>query len=318
MNKCLGCGVLLQTENPKLIGYAQNENDKLCQRCFKIKNYNDYKIVNNNNDKYISILNQINDNNDLVLVIVDFLNLKDLELIKRYLYRKFILVLTKKDLLPRSVSDDKILSYFGDDYLDKIFISSYKNYHLDQLIELINKYKTSNNVYLVGGTNAGKSTLINKMIYNYTNDKSMITTSILPSTTLESIKIKLNNLNVIDTPGLINEESIINYLEPGILKKVIPNKEIKPITFQIKTEQTLLIDDLVKIKTENTNLTLFVSNNLKIERKYKNLVKGTKFKLKKGQDLVIEGLGFIKVSKDCSIDIECLPKVSCYIRNSLI
>ena len=79
-----------------------------------------------------------------------------------------------------------------------------------------------------------------------------------------------------------------------------------------------MIDDLVKIKTENTNLTLFVSNNLKIERKYKNLVKGTKFKLKKGQDLVVEGLGFIKVSKDCLIDIECLPKVSCYIRNSLI
>ena len=32
MNKCQGCGILLQTVDSKKIGYAISENDKLCQR----------------------------------------------------------------------------------------------------------------------------------------------------------------------------------------------------------------------------------------------------------------------------------------------
>ena len=51
---------------------------------------------------------------------------------------------------------------------------------------MIKKYKTTKNVYLVGNTNAGKSTLINKIIDNYSIDKAEITISSMPSTTLNS------------------------------------------------------------------------------------------------------------------------------------
>ena len=53
---------------------------------------------------------------------------------------------------------------------EKIVISSNKNYNFDALYELINKYKKSENVYVVGYTNAGKSTMINKIIYNYSDN----------------------------------------------------------------------------------------------------------------------------------------------------
>ena len=78
-----------------------------------------------------------------------------------------IAVITKRDLLPKSVKDEKLLKYIENYNLktiDSIIISSTKNYNFDKLYELINKYKTSKNVYVIGYTNAGKSTMINKII----------------------------------------------------------------------------------------------------------------------------------------------------------
>ena len=59
-------------------------------------------------------------------------------------------------------------------------------------------------------TNSGKSTLINKLIKNYTDKQLEVTTSLYPSTTLNKIEINLDNLKIIDTPGLLNEGSILN------------------------------------------------------------------------------------------------------------
>jgi small GTP-binding protein len=98
------------------------------------------------------------------------------------------------------------------------------------LIGKIKEYKTDNNVYVVGYTNAGKSTLINKLLYNYSDTLPTITTSLLPSTTLNSIEIKLDDkLTLIDTPGLLEENTIDNFIDVSMLKKVTPKKAIKPI-----------------------------------------------------------------------------------------
>ena len=66
---------------------------------------------------------------------------------------------------------------------------------------LINKYRMYKNVYVVGNTNAGKSTLINKIIDNYSIDKSLITISNMPSTTLDQIKIPIKDYILIDILG---------------------------------------------------------------------------------------------------------------------
>ena len=51
MNKCIGCGILLQNSEPDKEGYIKNTSSNLCERCFRIKNYNDYKIIlKDNND----------------------------------------------------------------------------------------------------------------------------------------------------------------------------------------------------------------------------------------------------------------------------
>ena len=56
MNKCQGCGSILQNENPNLDGYSKNIDNILCERCFRIKNYNDYKKVVKTNNDFLPIL----------------------------------------------------------------------------------------------------------------------------------------------------------------------------------------------------------------------------------------------------------------------
>ena len=316
MTRCLGCGIELQTEDSNKIGYTKKKDSLLCERCFRIQNYNEYKLVKLEN--YENILNDIGKTNDLVLLIVDLFNPGNINKIVKHL-NNFIIVFTKRDLLPKVLDNQKILNYFKIKCLDKIIISSNKNYNLDNLLLLIEKYKKSNKIYIVGFSNSGKSTLINKLLYNYSFNETIITTSNLPSTTLDQIEVKLNGLTIIDTPGLIDNQNIINYLKPELIKKINPIKEIKPITYQIKELQTIVIDNLIQLQTSHTNLTFYFSNQLHIKRYYKKSENyKRKFKIKKNYDLVINGLGFIKISKDCVIEINCLDKVGIYVRKSLI
>ena len=323
MNKCTGCGTILQNEDPSKEGYVKDINKTLCERCFKIRNYSEYKFINKNNDYYLSILKKIEKTNDLVVLVTDFLNTTALEDIK--IENPIILVLSKRDLIPRHLNENKILNSIKTNLniVDKIVIGSKNNYNLDNLFEMINKHKKSKNVYIAGYTNAGKSTLINKIIKNYSTDNQIITTSILPSTTLDLIEVKINKeLTLIDTPGLIDEGSILNVT--SALNKIVPKKQLKPPVIQIKNRQTIIVDNIFRIDIKNkTNLVFYMSNDLKIERFYKETTKlkelnTYKIKIKENSDLVIKGLGFIKFSSDSAITLYLKEGVKYSVRKALI
>lgn len=326
--KCVGCGAIMQYDNNEIEGYISKEkyqDSSICERCFRIKNYGDYKNIVKDNETFVNILNKISEK-DLVLFVMDLFNLpKDVDIIKSNIKSNILLVLTKRDILPKSIYEERLLSYvdkYNLNVVDRIIVSSNKNYHFDELIDKINKYKTSDKVYVVGFTNAGKSTLINKIIYNYSSDSPQITTSLLPSTTLNSIYIKFNDITFVDTPGLLSEGNIENIVDINLLKKINPKTEIKPITYQIKSKQSIVVEDVLKIDLSNNNVTIFMSNDLKIERYYKSkempALDTKTIKIKANHDLVVSGLGFIKFTKDEVITVNTLKNVNVYVRNSLV
>ena len=163
---CAGCGVELQDENILNIGFTTNLNNELCMRCFRLKNYGEYESVSSNVIDYENILNAINKKKALVLYVVDILNVpSDLKKISDKIKNDCILVLNKRDLLPLSVKDEKIIDYFKNmnlGYLDIITVSSEKNIGMDNLLNKIKKEQKGKEVYVVGYTNAGKSSLISK------------------------------------------------------------------------------------------------------------------------------------------------------------
>lgn len=331
--KCLGCGVLLQDENVLQEGYTTSLENDICQRCFRLKNYGEYQVVTKSNEEYLNILKSVAETKDLVLYITDLLNLeKNLEEIRNLIPNKMILVLNKKDALPKSVKEEKLVAYLESmniHFEEVIVISAFKNYNIDYLLRRVKYHQTSKNVYVVGHTNAGKSSLINKLIQNYSDKTQELTMSPLPSTTLNTVNIEINDyLTLIDTPGLVESGSILNYVDEKLVKKISPRKEIKPKTYQLRKNQSIIIEDLVRIdyvEGEKNSFTLFVSNDLNVKRllnsanhdDLKDLNKIT-YQMKYDEDLAITGLGFVKIVDKCVIDVYINKDVETYTRKSLI
>jgi len=320
--KCIGCGCVLQNEDINNDGFVLSLEDNICQRCFRIKYYNEYKKTTRNNTDYINIINSIN-SDDLVIYVTSLMDIR-LDFIDSF--KNVIVVLTKKDILPKSVKDYKLINYVKERYnpLDIEIVSSIKNYNIDSLFNKIKKYGNSN-VYVIGSTNSGKSTLINKLIKNYSDSDIEITSSLYPSTTLDKIYVNIDGINIIDTPGLINEGSIINFIDNKVLKEITPKKEIKPRTYQLKGKGSILIGDLVRLDydTKDTSMTIYVNNGVNVSflgkdnKKLYEMNKKTMV-LSQNKDIVISDLCFIKFTKEVKLDIYTFDNVLVYERDNLI
>lgn len=335
IKKCPGCGAVFQYKEPNEPGYVEletKETAKICKRCFRIKNYGDYTFVKKSDDEYYNMLAKINASNDLVLYLVDVFNIdSDIANVLKKINNPVILVLTKRDLLPRMVNEQKVMGWFRSQNLnfqEIILISSEKNYEMDRIYQLIRKHKTSEKVYIIGKTNAGKSTFINQMIKNYSFNKCDITTSNLPATTLEQLAIHLDKeLILIDTPGLFAENNIINVVDSMLIKRVVPRAEIKPRIYVLKPEQTLLIEDLVRLdylKGTTTNYILYLSNDLTVE-KINTITNNRNYRLKHHrlevtgkEDIVIAGLGWIKIMAPGQVNLYVRDQVLVFKRDQLL
>ncbi len=313
MNKiCYGCGSKLQSNDPLKEGYIpENKADSsYCQRCYRLIHYGEFR--ESNAPKSInSILNNINKNASFVLFITDFLSInKDILDIYQKINKDKILLINKSDIIPRSVRFERIIDYLKKDYqIDNAkIISSHTGYGINELINYLYYHKI-NEVYILGESNAGKSSLINKMIELTDSPLNKITTSQMKNTTLDFIRIKLNNnLTVIDSPGFIIDNEING--NPS-------EKEISPKIYQIKQNEILKIGDYYLKFSDYTNIVLYLNQNLDIKKYYKEINFTEDISINNDEDLVIKGLGFINVKSKCQIFIAGLDKEYLEIRKSI-
>ena len=331
MNKvCIGCGSKLQTLDKNKEGYINPkvyEKATLCERCFKIKYYGEAYVTDNPKDK-TSLIKMINDSKKSVVYLVDTLTIsKETLSVIDSLSNKVYLVLTKRDLLPKSVKNSKLKEYISNLTLikDVFVISALKNNGVTELYnELIKNNEKS--VYVIGYTSSGKSTFINKLLM--LNGKSgNITTSSLPNTTLECINIKLNDkLTLIDTPGFVSENSSYNFIDVDIYKKLLPKSVIKPKVYTIKKNFMIILGDILRIENnsnEDVNLVFYFKNEIKLNkmRSIRNELLKDKDKLDvkvSDKDIVLEGLGYIKVVGYANLTMYTLNKKMISVRNKMI
>lgn len=361
MKKCIGCGATLQFYDENKEGYISEKlidrENAYCLRCHRLRNYNENKEVLK--EDYLKILSKICNEDALIVHIVDLFDFSNtfLPQIKRLTGQNDVIICAnKRDLLPRSVKDNKIINFVRhmanlDDFkaLDVILTSAKQLDNITTLVESILKYRNNRKVYFVGCANVGKSSIINAILKKYSDEsKDIITVSNIPGTTLDFIEIKLDEFKFIDTPGVFNERQIINNLSMESINKIMPKKEIKPINFQLENKQTVFISGLARfdfLEGDKTNFTFYFSNELLIHRtklenadnlfnrqigellnppkkeEYEMLNYFSKiltFDGTKKMDLVLSGLGFIVINSKCKIKITTVDGVIIYIREALI
>ncbi len=327
--KCTGCGATLQSTNSNNVGYIPAEKYELanyCERCFKITHYNSPIIVplENINDKLITELNKTA---KYTFFLVDFLNINK-ETINTFKSLKVpkTLVISKIDIIPKSIKENTITKWLKREYQltdNIIYLSSIKNKNVNTIFDVCQK-NNCNEAFIAGFTNAGKSTLINNLSIKNNLTNNVITTSLIPNTTLDFIKIKLNdNLTIIDTPGFTLKNTLYAENEIALIKNSLPKKTIKPVTYQTKDITNIILENRIRINPNSFNsMTFYLSNSIKIERIFntnnrltdKNLIE---FDIPANSDLVIIGLGFINIKKACHLKIYSNKKDLFEIRNSM-
>lgn len=287
MTKCVGCGIKLQEKDKNELGYTPNLNNELCERCFKLKNYNilTNKGINIDNDK---LINKINELNTCVLFLVDFINL-DSEVIDAYkkIKSKKILIITKADIIPKNIKYQKLIQNIKNIYdikEDLILTSSKTKLNIKTITKICLEEK---NICLAGFTNAGKSSLINALV------GSDITVGKKSNTTQDFIKLNVDGINIYDAPGFMS----------NINRENIPRSIIRPITYQFPSKHYLLIQDIKLNILENSNFTIYVGNEANIIRRKENENVECKIIVPKNSDVIIKGFCFINFKNTCMISL---------------
>ncbi|MEH7120269.1 ribosome biogenesis GTPase YqeH [Neobacillus vireti] len=361
---CMGCGVKVQTENPNELGYAPSsaleKEAIICQRCFRLKHYNEVQDVSLTDDDFLKILNEIGKTDALIVMIVDIFDFNGSWLpgLHRFVgNNKVVLVGNKVDLLPKSVKHNKLVQWMKNESKELglrpeevYLVSAAKGVNVADTAAAIDVLRNGKDVYVVGCTNVGKSTFINRIIKEVTGEEDVITTSHFPGTTLDIIKIPLDDeKSLIDSPGIINHHQMAHFINKKDLKIITPKKEIKPKVFQLNEGQTLFFGGLARfdyLSGGRRSFVCYVSNELNIHRTkienadslyekhvgemltppgpdeletFPELVK-QEFTVKEAKtDIVFSGLGWITINEPGAKVAAYVPKgVQALMRRSLI
>lgn len=226
--RCNGCGTIFQSEDRKkpgfitptknpLLNQAQDGTDSLksviCERCFNLKNYNKGSPVLTSPKEVVEFLGHIARRKALILYMVDITDLPG-SLVNNLLdivgpAKRIILVANKLDILPldgkpRNQLEDlhsfvrhqaKLQGLEQANLKDICLISTKTGFGLPKLVDrILEHWDEKGDIYLVGSTNTGKTSLFNALL-DLTNAHkkrgdmiNRATVSRLPGTTLSLLR----------------------------------------------------------------------------------------------------------------------------------
>ena len=77
--RCIGCGAEIQTVDKDAMGYTPKSalekgletGELYCQRCFRLRHYNEIAAVNISDDEFLRLLTEVGNTNALVVNVVD-------------------------------------------------------------------------------------------------------------------------------------------------------------------------------------------------------------------------------------------------------
>lgn len=225
---CSGCGAHLHCVSTNIPGFVPSEKfslfteedlrSQLCQRCDFLKRYNVALNVTVPSDEYPQLISKIQLNPSLVVILVDLLDFPCsvwpgiINLIGEK--HKIYIVGNKVDLLPKddtlylerikkSLKESLKASGIGRNtkIRDVSLISAKTGFGVENLVtKLLRDNRKGEDMFLIGCTNSGKSTLFNVLMQtdlcalDSSDLMTRATTSLWPGTTLNLLKFPSKKL----------------------------------------------------------------------------------------------------------------------------
>ncbi len=281
--KCHGCGVVLQTQDKQLGGYTQKIENDYCESCFRLQHYGDLSKVNQFKVDPFDTLQKISDLKALNVWVIDLFHLEESQInsLHRWLNKEpVVLLVTKRELLPQTMSVAKIkealMPFINESHLnivDVLVTGKFGKMNKAFNIERLNQLKQETNkdkVVFFGNTNVGKSSVINEL-----SNQKQLSVSALPGTTLDLVQVESDIVNLYDSAGIAIQEGLLEKLSAKKVKS-LSQKKIKPVTLQLKGDQSLIIDGFGYFNfsyADKYSITCYLPENILIHRTKTSQVK---------------------------------------------
>ncbi|KAI8985461.1 hypothetical protein BDB01DRAFT_850037 [Pilobolus umbonatus] len=292
--------LLGETDTPKKIHAPVIEERVVCQRCYSLQHHNVPTTPTTPqflraSQQYASIEFLKTKQSPLIVAVFDITDMPGSlgqlpSLLSANPTSRIMFVANKLDILPGSTHRhgqrmrDWIIQYMkslgvpSQQVVSVTLISAKKGWGVSGLMKKIEEERRpTDDVYLVGCTNVGKSALVNQFMSQVRGSldrearfqkielkaKYRITSSPAPGTTIGAIKIPLHILGMssgesvhnkvtrdrylVDTPGIVNDQQLIHGLSYDDQKKMVNQREMHPITFRLEPGKSLLLKPLIRI-----------------------------------------------------------------------
>ena len=113
----------------------------------------------------------------------------------------------------------------------------------------------------------------------------------------------------------------VHYLdaEDDLIRLANNKKEMKPITYQMKETESLIVENLIRLNSDkNNSITFFGSANLKLQKVYENNVRLKNnhrivLEVPNNSQVVLKGIGFFYIKHACMLTLYGVREYECEV-----
>lgn len=288
--RCYHCGAILQCENENEKGYIIPESLHratpiqiiYCDRCFEtMKAFNNSELEQKVDQEVLKILDDAFATDALIIWVVDLFSFNgtlNSEIAKKVKKLNVIVVGNKRDLFPLNVKDESLVEYlnttfnaYGIKPKSVRLLGATNKIDSKQLIDSVNIARKGHDVYMIGNSTSGKTSIINRAMKGFENKTSrQIKTITYPGTSVNVLEIPLSRSSFFyELPGISQTTSATGKLEKDVVRQIVPKKAVKLITRTMSAGDALMVGSLAAfeiIKGKTTNYRFYSAEGVETRK----------------------------------------------------
>ena len=288
--RCYHCGAILQCENENEKGYIIPESLHratpiqiiYCDRCFEtMKAFNNSELEQKVDQEVLKILDDAFATDALIIWVVDLFSFNgtlNSEIAKKVKKLNVIVVGNKRDLFPLNVKDESLVEYLNSTFnaygikpKSVRLLGATNKIDSKELIDSMNTARKGHDVYMIGNSTSGKTSIINRAMKGFENKTTrQIKTITYPGTNVNVLEIPLSRSSFFyELPGISQTTSATGKLEKDVVRQIVPKKAVKFITRTMSAGDALMVGSLAAfeiIKGKTTNYRFYSAEGVETRK----------------------------------------------------